>query len=398
MAQTLAFDDAEVATVAPLSRSEKDPARGLARRKKLAAVLSCVGKMGIGAAAVIVVKTAAVAATAWTTAPAMIAVFAAAATSAVLAGTWEYRAQKGDNKFSWKDWARTVNNSRSAKMAFGLGIAGGVAFSFLADTIQSFFGGHAAPAVPAQNEVSGVIRPVTVLPVDSAPAVDVAAAAAPVATPAPYIVQPNETLWELASRMSPESATAQQISDRVLEIAALNDISNVHHIEAGQSLTFGNIDPSVAAPHTGAQIPPMPSVTATVPGAPVAVLPAAEAVLPSVSDADGVRTVLHPSGITEIFAAPAAPAPAAAPAILPPVGECMVTETPSALKVDSVMDPKAVDQPGSGIDFRNAAQPEPFRVSLSPTSAPMNAQEFLENHGVPEAQDAFKDGRFVPQP
>jgi len=62
------------------------------------------------------------------------------------------------------------------------------------------------------------------------------------------------------------------------------------------------------------------------------------------------------------------------------------------------MDPKAVVQPGSGIDFRAAAQPEPFRVSLSPTSVPMNAQEFLENHGVPEAQDAFKDGRFVPQP
>ena len=394
------FADTEIATIAPLGRSEADVARGIARRKKLAAVLSAVGKMGVGAATVFVMKSAAVAATTWVAAPAVvtgIALFAAAATTAVVAGTWEYRAQKGAADFSWKDWARSVNHSKSAKMAFGFALLGGAACAaFLSDVVHSFFGGHAAtvPVVPkvahiASGFVTEIVAPVVEVPVVEIPVVEV-----PVPAVTSYIVAQGETLWEIASRLSPESATSGQIADRVHQIATLNGIADVNHLEAGRTLSFAGIDPAHVAP-------PAPVVHVPVVVQPVSV-PAF--IMPSVTDVDGVRTIVHPSGVIETITQNPVVAdvvPAATPIVdqpLPPVGECMVTETDAAINIDCKMDPHAVVQPGSGIDFKSAADPQPFRVGLSATSAPMNAQEFLENHGVHEVQDAFSNGRFVPQP
>ena len=244
----LYFLDADAATIAPLSRSEADIARGVARRQKMAAVLSAVGKMGVGAATVFVVKSAAVAGATWAAAPAAvtaIALFAAAAATAVVAGTWEYRAQKGDADFSWKDWAHTVNNSKSAKMAFGLALVGGAAFSFLSDIVQGYFGGHTAVLPDAARGSSGLVTEMAP-PAVEIPAVDAPVAPVPDATP--YTVARGETLWELASRLSPEAATPGQIADRVHQIATLNGIADVNHLEAGRTLSFAGIDPAQAAP------------------------------------------------------------------------------------------------------------------------------------------------------
>ena len=404
----LYFLDADAATIAPLSRSEADIARGVARRKKMAAVLSAVGKMGVGAATVFVVKSAAVAGATWAAAPAAvtaIALFAAAAATAVMAGTWEYRAQKGDADFSWKDWAHTVNNSKSAKMAFGLALVGGAAFSFLSDIVQGYFGGHTAVLPDTARVSSGLVTemapPAVEMPAVDVPAVDAPVAPVPDATP--YTVARGETLWELASRLSPEAATPGQIADRVHQIATLNGIADVNHLEAGRTLSFAGIDPAQAAPPAPvihAPVIDIPAIEAPVVAEQPVLAPA------SITDADGVRTIVHPSGVVEtITSAPAAlavavdvPAAAAVAQPLPAIGECMVTETESAINIDCKMDPNAVVQPGSGIDFKSAADPQAFRVGLSPNSAPMNAQEFLENHGVPEVQEAFSNGRFSPQP
>jgi hypothetical protein len=99
-----------------------------------------------------------------------------------------------------------------------------------------------------------------------------------------------------------------------------------------------------------------------------------------------------------VVEAPVVAAPVADAQPLPAVGKCFVYETAAEIKIDCKMDPHAVVQPGSGIEFRAAAQPEPFRVSLSETSAPMSAKEFLANHAVPEAEEAFSNGRFTPKP
>lgn len=154
-----------------------------------------------------------------------------------------------------------------------------------------------------------------------------------------------------------------------------------------------------AAPASAPPAQEAPAQTAPVP-APEQENQAAPARAPAVSDVtdeNGVRTIVHASGLRETIIPAYASAAQAAP-VLPPAGECVISETETEINIGCVVDVQTDIQPGSGIDFRAAASPEKvFHATLSADSAPINAGEFLEDHAVPAAQSAYEKGYFKPQ-
>lgn len=313
--------------------------------------------------------------------------------------------------FSWRDLFKTINHSKSAKIALGVSLLTALGVTALGDVLQ------AAPVAPVAPEALPVadlaaVTPAageSVAPVPAAepvikpavePAVEIVITVPPQDYIADYTLQPGDSLWEVAERMLGAEATDTQIANKVHDIAALNNIGNPDLVLAGQDIrlpltgidaaglerlqaallgleTTATTDLQATLAEAKAQYVPTPP-PAPVVAAPVAVAPLAE---------------MTPS-LTPDFTAVAS-GETAAPAV---IGSCHVSETDTAVHFDCKLDPQAIVRPGSGIDFHAAAQGEPFRVSLSATSAPMTAQDFLANHAVPEAQEAFRHDRFEPQP
>lgn len=196
--------------------------------------------------------------------------------------------------------------------------------------------------------------------------------------------------------------------------------------------------PKAAAPSvapTPVEPPAAPKVVAPsvapAPAEPVVSSVAPHEVLSDTTGPDGVRQIVYGSGITETIypadyegeisknltaflekqaaasAASASGTPASAvPASadvpeagkLPPVGECLISETDTEVRIDCTIDTKAEISPGAGIDFRSAANPEKiYHAGISADSDAINAGEFLEDHAVPAAQSAYEKGYFKPQ-
>lgn len=474
--------NARAATIAPLSRREKNPAAGEARRHKVADVLGVAGGLG----SVVAVKSAATAMAMWVGAPALgivavgvvatmmaaggasyvtqlmqrrsamkrqgwegdlprfrfgefakslvaskPALIAAAMSSvavalpaaamvilgsgvaAVGAGIHDYLSKRKEAKALGRDLGPvnmldmfvSVFKSRNAHKAFGISAVLGTVIS----GAMMAFTGTSVDHTPGGSEASGIITPAVEFNAAApagAPAADVAASApsAEVSAPAAiieapedqYRVQRGDTLLEIAKQFSSPSASSEQIAQKMQEIVALNGIQNADYIQAGQTLALTSAGIETATIPAPAPAPVEPSVAS----APLTPAPAS-VVTTDATDANGVRMLTYSNGIREtitpVYAAVADVPPAVEKAISA-VSECLVTETETEIKMDCVLDPNATVQPGSGIDFRTAAEGESFRVSLSPTSAPMNAQEFLANHAVPEAEEAYSNGRFAPKP
>ncbi len=269
----------------------------------------------------------------------------------------------------------------------------------------------AAAPVPASASVEAAPEPT---PVKAAPVekVDVvahkpvaAAVAAPVApvSAAPVITAPapSEVIFD---NTGADGVRQVLYGSGIIETIYPADTSSAPAVTADQPAA-----PAAVAPVTHAPVAATPATTA--PAAPVHAAQSAAPVASDTTSADGVRTIIHASGIREtitpVYAeAVHATAPVAAgPAInLPadvkvaPAGECLISETDAEIKIDCTIDMKAAIQPGSGVDFRSAANPQAvFHAGVSADSDAINAGEFLEDHAVPAAQSAYEKGFFKPQ-
>jgi hypothetical protein len=292
----------------------------------------------------------------------------------------------------------------------------------------------AATAAPAP-----VVEPVSV-PEASAPSAETSVPVPDPVVVSSYEIQKGDTLWDIAKHFAGDRPTNGEIHAKMHEIAAFNRIENLDYIRAGDTLNlpvtpedFEQVaklrDELIAtkaqavATHAAAQAAagPAPAVHVMPAALPVPVTvdatnaPVAQhsEVIFETTDEKGVQQLIHSSGIIETrtpvyangtpgaaFSAVSAPA-AAAPVVVPQgpsMGQCVFTETANQIQNKCSVDPNAIMKPGSGIEFRSAADPTPFRVSLSATSAPMSVGDFLANHAVPEAEEAYSNGRFVPKP
>lgn len=170
-------------------------------------------------------------------------------------------------------------------------------------------------------------------------------------------------------------------------------------------------EPDSPAPETPVEAAPLqetplqetPLQETPVQEAPVSEAPVSET---PVSEAASSRTIIHESGIRETITpiyADAAQAPAVdtAPAAEAPVtqtvGECLISETDSEIRVDCKLDVNAEMKPGSSIDFRAAANPDQILQAVVPEgAAPISAGEFLEDKALPGAHAAYEKGYFKP--
>ena len=475
--RVMPFDPAKAATIAPLSRRERNVAAGEERRRKVATVLGVAG--GIGS--VLAMKSAATAAAIWLGAPALgvvavgaVATMAAAgsvgyisnymakrrimkesgfpplrfnfgdlfksmflskpailagsmaglaavvpaagmlvlgsAVAGVGAGVQEYLSKRREAKeaghpvdpFTFRNMFAEINHSKGAKKAFLISAGLGALISGAVMALTGMSAPHVAPSA------SGVVTDFNgaALNADtSAPSVEVAAPAITAEAPATsYEIQPKDTLWDIAKQFAGENASKAQIHDKMHDIAAFNRIENINHIEAGRTLNLpvtaddfeqvAKIRDEMLAAKAQAVVTDATPAPASTP-------------LEIITGADGSETIHYSNGIVETrtpimpVPSPAPEVPAVSPAAvpqLPAAGECLITETDSALKIDCKVGADTVIQPGSGIDFRAAAGGEPFRVGLSAESAPVKAAEFLENFAVPEAREAYFKGGFSPKP
>ncbi len=515
----------KTATIASLSRRERQPENGERRRKVVAAVLGTAGGVG----SVLAVKSAATAAALWAGSPALVvagvglaAVMATSGTlgyfrhrsalkatgnpvpafstkdlfksmftskaalvaggmtavaaalpgalmlvvgssvAALGAGIHEYKSRRADMRAqgidvgrpSVRDAARTIFKSKSAGTAFLLSAGIGSVLSLLTGTSLS------APVSDVSTPVSGdvaatfndasvtgnttelaaapaatpeppmpmpemVERPVVeAAPVESAPEatpvksvpvekVEVAAPK-PVATPAVAPVAPAVVTPAVSSPAPSEVIFDNTGPDGVRQILyGSGIIETIYPAEA--SAEPAGVADEPTAPVESAPVAPAPVAPAPVAPAPTApVHAAAPTVAPVISDttdANGVRTIMHASGIRETITpayadAVQATAPAPADAAInipadvktPSAGECLISETDTEIKIDCKIDTKATIQPGSGVDFRSAANPQAvFHAGVSADSDAINAGEFLEDHAVPAAQSAYEKGFFKPQ-
>ncbi|QQG36908.1 MAG: LysM peptidoglycan-binding domain-containing protein [Micavibrio aeruginosavorus] len=341
------------------------------------------------------------------TAPATAVMAAGGIVAALGAGASDYFGKRRDMKaaglvvpdFSWRDLFKTINNSKNAKLAFGVSLLTALGVTALGEVLHSVpSGAYSEASVDAP-----VADPVGVTPVAGetaapapAPAVEIAVTVPPQDYIADYTLQRGDNLWDVAERLLGENATDTQVANKVHEIAALNNIADPDLVLAGDDirLPLAAVDAAglerVQSALPGLQAAATADLQATLTEAKAHYVPA-----PSPAMAPAVESVSPPAAVPA-FTEAAVPAPvAAAPSV---VGSCQVSETETALHFDCKLDPRALVQPGAGIDFHAAAQGEPFRVSLSANSAPMTVQEFLANHAVPEAQEAFRNDRFEPQP
>lgn len=416
--------------IAPLSRSEKDPEAGAARRRKIA---KAVAQMGLGIGVMFVAKAAVTAAAVWASAPALLALYLTATAAAVTAGSLDYMKQKKAAEAEGREAPSlfsVINNSKSAKMAFGFTALGGAAFAFLADLVDVFY--PSAPSVaaaPSVPEAAGAIDQAASAPEQAASAAaagpaagqaaEVASAVQQAATP--HDILPKETLWGIAQHYAGEGATPGQIAEKMHDIAAFNQIENVNVIQAGQTLKlpvtaedFERVaqlrEQMAATARAAAQASAQAAVEAQATAA-----VADYSGLPPVSDVtdeNGVRTIVHASGIVEthtpvVPVADAVELPAAAPAPVvpvvdapaPAVMECTISETDSAVNVSCTEPRSDVIKPGEGIDFRVAGQAgEAFRSALSPDSPAMKTEDFLAEFAVNDALEAYQSGQMKLKP
>ena len=486
-ARFMPLDSAQAATIAPLSRRERNGAAGEERRRKVATVLGVAG--GIGS--VLAMKSAATAAAIWLGAPALgvvavgaVATMAAAgsvgyisnymakrrimkesgfpplrfsfgdlfksmflskpailagsmaglaavvpaagmlvigsAVAGVGAGVQEYFSKRREAKeaghpvdpFTFRNMFAEINHSKGAKKAFLISAGLGALISGAVMALTGLSAPHVAPSASGVvTDFNGAATGAdTAMPSVEAPAVE--ASAPTVEAPATsYEIQPKDTLWDIAKQFAGNNASNAQIHDKMHDIAAFNRIEDINHIEAGRTLNLPvtaddfeqvtKIRDEILAAKAQAVVTDATPAPASTP-------------LEIITGADGSETIHYSNGIVETrtpimpVPSPALEVPAVAPAAvpataaavpqLPAAGECLITETDSALKIDCKVGADTVIQPGSGIDFRAAAGGEPFRVGLSAESAPVKAAEFLENFAVPEAREAYFKGGFSPKP
>ncbi|HEY0902079.1 MAG TPA: hypothetical protein VGD95_08145 [Micavibrio sp.] len=283
----------------------------------------------------------------------------------------------------------------------------------------------AAPAAPAPIPV--VDAPVIAAePAAEAPVADVAA----VPTPDDAGLSDNEELVDtapaetLSAEMTPMDPAdiAMPAADEVIFENTGPDgvhqilygsgiIETIYPAEAVDVPAADVMAEDVPAPDTPAPdtpVEPAPVESAPLQETPVQETPVQEApvsVAP-VSEAASSRTIIHESGIREtitpIYAdAAQAPAVEAAPAAEAPVsqtvGECLISETDSEIRVDCKLDVNAEMKPGSSIDFRAAANPDQILQAVVPEgAAPISAGEFLEDKALPGAHAAYEKGYFKP--
>lgn len=413
--------------IAPLSRSEKDPEAGAARRRKIA---KAVAQMGLGIGVMFMAKAAVTAAAVWASAPALLALYLTATAAAVTAGSLDYMKQKKAAEAEGREAPSlfsVINNSKSAKMAFGFTALGGAAFAFLADLVDVFYPSapsvSAAPSVP---EAAGTIDYSAAAPEPAAlepatPAADVASAVQDAVTS--HDVRPGDTLWGIAQHYAGEGATPGQIAEKMHDIAAFNQIENVNAIQAGQTLKlpvtaedFERVAQLREQMAATARAAAQASAQAAVEAQATVAVPDYSGLPPvsDVTDENGVRTIVHASGIVETHtpgvpvadavqlpAAPAA-APVAVPVVdapAPAVMECTISETDSAVNVSCTEPRSDVIKPGEGIDFRVAGQAgEAFRSALSPDSPAMKTEDFLAEFAVNDALEAYQSGHMKLKP
>ncbi|MFN3826030.1 MAG: LysM peptidoglycan-binding domain-containing protein [Micavibrio sp.] len=313
--------------------------------------------------------------------------------------------------FSWRDMLKTVNHSKGAKIAFGVSMLTALGLSAVSEmmaTPPAVDMPVAAPnaALAPASDFAAAATPEAAASVEPAAGVEAPAEVAPVAAVpatqdyiAEYTLQKGDNLWHVASDVLGSDATAGEVLAKVKEIAALNNIPDPDFVRAGDVIQLPVADADAATLERlqgelpGLQLNTADSLDTTLAEAQKNYVPQERVVAPVVTEVPASV----PAAPAEISAA-AAPVEAA-PAKPVSIGSCYVTETPTNLNFDCRLDPQAVVQPGAGVDFYAAAQGEqPFRVSLSAGSAPMNAQEFLSNFAVPEAEEAFRNDRFEPRP
>lgn len=465
---------AQAATIAPLSRREKNTDAGEARRRKLATVLGVSG--GIGS--VLVMKSAATALALSFGAPALLVAGAGVAATMAAAGSVDYmfkraalkragqevprfslrqalfskaslmaggmttlaafapaaavlavgsavagisagahgyfsrrREAKAAGKpvepFSFRSMFSDINNSREAKKAFVISAVLGAVLSAL---IAALTGVSAPVANPsASGVVTDEFNRIAAAHEAWHPSADLSASQATAEVPAPvveapataYEVQKGDTLWEVARQVAGDNASRADISKTMQDIAAFNQIDNVNHIQAGDTLKL---------PVTAEDMEQVARLRDDMLAAKVQVVasPAtsapSEIIFDTVADKNGTQQFLYSNGIVEtrtpIFAEAAASSASvnSVPTQGSTVGTCTFTEQPKFIQNNCVLDPHAVMKPGSSIAFNTATDPEPFLVTLSQTSAPTTVGEFLANHALPEAEEAYSNGSFKPQP
>lgn len=348
------------------------------------------------------------------TAPATAVMAAGGIVAALGAGVSDYFGKRREMKatgltvpdFSWRDLFKTINNSKNAKMAFGVSLLTALGVTALGEVLHSAPVAVssdvpvAAPAADLAAVTPAAGESAAPTTATSGPSVEIAITVPPQDYIAEYTLQRGDNLWEVAGRILGDAATDTQIANKVHEIAALNNIGNPDLVLAGDDirLPLAAIDAAglerVQAVLPGLQATATTDLQGTLTEAKAHYVPA-----PPPAAALAIESVSPPEA-APAFTEAAVPASVAVPAAVAPsvVGSCQVSEADTALHFDCKLDPNALVQPGAGIDFHAAAQGEPFRVSLSANSAPMTAQEFLANHAVPEAQEAFRNDRFEPQP
>lgn len=519
----------QTATIASLSRRERNPQGGEKRRKMVAAVLGTAGGVG----SVLAVKSAATAAALWAGSPALVvagaglaAVMATSGTlgyfrqrsalkaagqavpafstkdlfksmftskaalvaggmtamaaalpgalmlvvgssvAALGAGVHEYTSRRAEMRArgvdvgrpSVRDALRTIFKSKSAGTAFLLSAGIGSVLSVLSGTSLSAPAAD-APSQMAQgtvshfNEASGTDNAASLAPVPAPAPVATPEPPMPMpemverpaveptpAEPAPEKVAPEKTATEKPATekaapavqkpvatpvAAPVQAAAPVIADPAPSEVVFEHTGpdGVRQILYGSGITetiypadyTGEISDKLAAfadkSAAPASAPAEPvaapvSAPAATSAAPESTAPASVAAQPAApvsdtTDANGVRTILHASGIRETITpiyADAAEASAPAAPKLPAAGECLISETDTEIKIDCKIDTSATIQPGSGVDFRAAADPQTvFHAGVSADSDAINAGEFLEDHAVPAAQSAYEKGFFKPQ-
>lgn len=400
-----------VGVIAPLSRSEKDPEAGAARRRKIA---KAAAQMGLGVGVMFVAKAAVTAAAVWASAPALLGLYLTATAAALTAGGMDYMKQKKAAEAEGRDapsFLSVINNSKSAKQAFGFTALGGAAFAFIADLVDMVF--SSAPsvdAVPGAQSATGTVDYSAAASDASAPAETAASsAAADVADAVPVVatshdVLPGDTLWGIAQHYAGEGATPGQIAEKMHDIAAFNQIENVNHIQAGDTL---NLPVSAADFERVAELREQMAATAraTAQAAAEAQAAAARAAAQAAVEAQAAaaRAAAQAAVEAQTVAAQAAAAQtaaqAAADAPLPPVMECTISETDSAVNVSCTEARSDVIKPGEGIDFRVSGQAgDAFRSALSSDSPAMKTEDFLAEFAVNDALEAFQNGQMKLKP
>lgn len=503
----------KTATIASLSRRERNPGAGEKRRKMVAAALGTAG--GIGS--VLAVKSAATAAALWAGSPALVVAGAGLAAVMATSGTMNYFRQRSALKaagnpvpaFSSKDLFksmftskaalvaggmtavaaalpgalmlvvgssvaalgagmheyksrraemrargidvgrpnlgdafRTIFKSKSAGRAFLISAGIGSVLSLLGGASLSLSGDEAphpsiSGSVTTLNDTmvadnTGVSHenalaapaptpepPMPMPEMVERPMIDSTPAPAPVTeidTSTAIVDIPSQDMAVEQTAVEPPKPATVPVAEPIAPVVAPPAPSEVIFDNTGadgvRQILYGSGIIETIYPADGSVQPATPVVTAPAPvptpvtahaPAPVpADVQAAAPILSDTTDTHGVRTIMHASGIRETITpiyADAAQAPA--PADATPVnsaGECVISETDAEIKIDCKIDTKATIQPGSGIDFRAAANPQAvFHAGVSADSDAINAGEFLEDHAVPAAQSAYEKGFFKPQ-